>query len=501
MRRDSLLRLLQSVSMKSRTEFLDRLTQVGDVSVLYAESRPELKADPPLTAAEVLRCMRYLPDERLAMKFQVMRGLLRRCGKLEAYFLAKLALRKAAFGFDYQGPLIARVLGERYGASPEHVGHAMALTDVFHVADVLQEEGPDGLRKIQLQPLVPVRPALAGGSSSDLEKFPVWVERKYDGIRFMLHKSTDQNGSTLCGAYTRNRGDWLELVPGLDSTIRMLPAHNVILDGELYGTIFDLDGMRPASVYEVYAALQGDVQKPVNMRFAAFDICYLNGQDLTPFPLSKRREVMSNLLGPLGAMQLPVPLTVSEGQMANHKDDVNRLYDHFRAQGYEGIITKDLDTPYRLASRDPSWTKRKPEITLDLVLLGATYAVTTKQTAGVFGSYVIGARHTDGTFEFVGDVAGVDRVRDEQIRQEIMREGLLTGRRIERPSSSGTRPGVELKPQIVVTVKFEGIVRDQVTRRLSLRDPKLAMIRSDKSAHEADLFDSLEELFIRQRVG
>jgi len=349
--------------------------------------------------------------------------------------------------------------------------------------------------------LVPVRPALAGGASVDLEKFPVWVERKYDGIRFMLHKSTDQNGSILCGAYTRNRGDWLEMVPGLDSTIRMVPAGNVILDGELYGTILDLEGMRLASVYEVYAALQGDVHKPVNMRFAAFDICYLNGQDLTPLPLSKRREVLATLLAPLAAMQLPVPITISEGQMANHKDDVNRLYHHFRAQGYKGIVTKDLTGTYHLASRDPSWTKRKPEITLDLVLLGATYAVTTKTSAGVFGSYVIGARHADGTFEFVGDVAGVDRVRDEQIRQEITREGLLTGRRIERPSSSGARTGVELKPAIVVTVKFEGIVRDGPTGKLSLRDPKLAMIRSDKSAHEADLFDSLEELYIRQRVG
>jgi DNA ligase-1 len=145
--------------------------------------------------------------------------------------------------------------------------------------------------------------------------------------------------------------------------------------------------------------------------------------------------------------------------------------------------------------------KRKPEITLDLVLLGATYAVTTKEHAGLFGSYVIGARNNQGGFEDVGDVAGVDRVRDFEIQQEIVREGLVTGRRIERPSSSGVRPGLELRPWIVATIKFEGVVRDQTTGKLSLRDPKVAMIRSDKSAVEADSVDALQEQYLRQRVG
>jgi DNA ligase-1 len=140
-------------------------------------------------------------------------------------------------------------------------------------------------------------------------------------------------------------------------------------------------------------------------------------------------------------------------------------------------------------------------------------AVTTKERAGAFGSYVIAAR-APGGFQEVGDVAGVDRERDAEIQAEILREGLLTGRRIERKSASGVRPGFELLPHIVVTVKFEGIARDggsaNVGRdsafagpsgRLTLRDPKLAMIRADKPAAEADTVQALEELYLRQRVG
>jgi len=294
---------------------------------------------------------------------------------------------------------------------------------------------------------------LAGGSVEVIKSFPVWVERKYDGIRLMLHKSTDARGSVLCGAYTRNRGDWLEQIRGLDATIRMIPAHTAIVDGELFGTVLDIDsGSRPASVYEVYAALQGEPCQPVSLKFAAFDIIYLNGVDLTAQPLMQRRNMLTNVLTPVTQMQTPIPVSISEGQEARDKNDINRLFQHFRAQGYEGVITKDQNAPYLLATRDPNWKKRKPQITLDLAVTGACFSVS--QTQQVFGSFVIAARNKDGTFEVVGDVAGVDKVRENDIQGEIMRDGLMTGERIERPSASGARPGIALRRSIVLNVMF-----------------------------------------------
>jgi DNA ligase-1 len=501
-RRDSLLRLLGSVHLSQRRELLDRLAVVGDVAVLYAEARPRLREEPGLTAAEVLETLRILPDARRTLQFDLLRSLLVRCGKLEAYFFAKLVLRKAGLGFDYQAPLLARTLAEHFKADETAVAHAIALTDIFHVTRVLADEGPDALRKIQLQPLVPVRPALAGGTTDEITRFPVWVERKYDGIRMMLHKSTDARGSVLAGGYTRNRNDWLEQVAGLDATIKLLPARNVIIDGELYGTVFDLEVVRPATVYEVYSALQGAAgqPRPVQMRYAAFDLIYLEGHDLTRLPLAERRQRLAMLLAPLANMPTPVPVSLAEGFQAENKDDINRLYHHFRAQGYEGIISKDLSGAYLLGTRDPSWMKRKPEVTLDLVLLAAVLAVTTKESAGRFGSYVIGARTADGGLQDVGDVAGVDRMRDAEIQAEILRDGLFTGRRIERPSSSGVRPGFELRPHIVVTVRFEGVVRHITSGELSLRDPKLVAIRSDKQPSEADSVQDIEAELLRQRV-
>ena len=516
-KRDSMIALLLSLTLKPKRELIERLAQpgVGDVAVLFAEHRPAGKVEPQLTAAEVLETLRLLPDAPRARKFEVLRSLLTRMGKLESYFLAKLLLRKAAFGFDYQGALVARSLAEAYSkpatattgalvVDAEAVAHAIALTDAFKVAAVLEEEGPAGLRKIQLQPLVPIRPALAAQGDAPIPKFPVWVERKYDGIRLMLHKSTDLQGNILVGAFTRTRGDWLEDIAGLDYTVKNMPCRNAIIDGELHGTVLDIDGdggRRPASVYDILAHLGGQPQKPIRLRYTCFDLVFLNGRDLTHEPLRVRRQLLQQLMGPLAGVPFAVPLDVSDGQSVQTNDDVNRLFQYFRNQGYEGIIAKDLEGTYKIASRDPSWVKRKPLETLDLVLLGGVLAVTTKERAGMFGSYVIGARRNDGSFEDVGDVAGVDVERDSLIQQQIVREGLITGRRIERASSSGVRPGLELRPQIVVTIKCEGVVRDTVTKKLSLRDPKIVVLRTDKGAGEADTMQSLEDLYRKERLA
>lgn len=501
-KRDSLVRLLMSISLQSRRQVLDELTQVGDIGILFANSRPTLRCETPLTAAEVLVTLAHLPDARRTLKFELLRSLMARAGKVEAYFIARLILQKADFGFEYEGNLVARVLGEAFSAPPEAVAHAIALSDTFHVAKLLNEQGADGLRAVQLQPLVAVRPALASGSTDSVKNYPVWVERKYDGIRLMLHKSTGARGNVLCAAYTRGRKDWMELAMGLEQTIRNLPCQNTIVDGELYGTVVDLDGARPASVYEVYSSLQGQRgSRPVNLRYAAFDLLYLNGRDVTGASLQERRNMLTTVVGPMASFPLPVPIKVAEGQLANDKNDVARLYQHFRSQGYEGVITKQLASTYALARRDPTWHKRKPEITLDLVLLGGVFSVTTKEKAGMFGSFVIGAKGEDGGYIDVGDVAGLDKARDAQIQAEVMQNGLITGKRIERQSSSGVRPGVELRPHIVVTVRFEGIVKDGPTGELKLRDPKLVAIRSDKHPGEIDGTMDIEQLFVRQRMA
>ena len=49
------------------------------------------------------------------------------------------------------------------------------------------------------------------------------------------------------------------------------------------------------------------------------------------------------------------------------------------------------------------------------------------------------AKKPDSSFEDVGDVVGLERLRDLEIQDEIVREGIATGRSIERPSASSVQ--------------------------------------------------------------
>lgn len=496
MRQDSLLRLLRSTWLIGPHALLSRLAEVGDVGLLFAESRTCQKSGSPLSVAEVLRTLALLPGTGAIEKQRVLRSLLQRCGRLEAYCLARLLLSRTGFGRELQRPLIIRVLARFYGESTANIERGLRLTDLFRLTEILSRDGSDGLRRIRLEPLAPVRPALASGLTSRIEKYPVWVERKYDGVRMLLHRSS-VNGRLRAAAFTRNGNDWLESFAGLKSLIRGLPAQDAIIDGELYGVVRDPTGTYPASVQEVMAVFHGE-RLPIQMKYVAFDVLYLNGRDTTNLPLASRRQLLANLITPLEGRKLPIPVSMASGQLANSAQDVNRLYHHFRSQGHEGVITKDLSAPYLIDTRDPTWLKRKPTLTLDLVLIGATYSVTT-QNEGMFGSWVVGARN--GTLiEDVGDVDGVDRVRDAEICDEIFRHALITGRQIKRTLSMGKRVGVELFPRLVVTVICQGVIRG-TDGKWSLRHPRIAVLRTDKTPEEADSVDQLNVVGQQQRLA
>jgi DNA ligase-1 len=177
-----------------------------------------------------------------------------------------------------------------------------------------------------------------------------------------------------------------------------------------------------------------------------------------------------------------------------------RLYNLFRAQGYEGGIAKALDSPYELGRRSDRWTKLKPAITLDLAVTGALYTTSVEGPGAAFGTYLVSALADGPSLEEVGRVQGLGAEDSARVVQAILDDGLLTGRRLERETSSGRKAGVELRPGIVATVRFESVVRDEA-RRLTLRDPKILRVRvGEKDLSELDRTKTIEELFLKQRL-
>ena len=101
-------------------------------------------------------------------------------------------------------------------------------------------------------------------------------------------------------------------------------------------------------------------------------------------------------------------------------------------------------------------------------------------------------------------LAGTFEAFDHDEARECGADGCLLkpfeGRTLERDTSSGLKAGVELRPGIVATIRFEGIVRDD-RGKLTLRDPKILRVRTgEKDLSELDRTKAIEELFLKQRL-
>jgi DNA ligase-1 len=494
--------VLSTVHLVTPTWLRQTLGRLGDLQELFVQLCRHHRSDPPITTREVLLSLRLLKGVSVARKRLVLRSLVERMGRLERFFFV---------GFLRQGSRVSQTLGDDAlidamadvtGADKARLDVARSLVDIFELARLLEEEGAVGLSKLALRPLAPVAPMLAGPEVPADLPMPVFFEKKYDGVRLMVHKATSEGGRVRVAAFTRRRLEWTEQLPQLLPLVMALPCRDAILDGELHGTVFGEHGPRPATVYDIIKSVRGEPGGPqVRYRYAAFDVLYQDGHDLTGLPFHQRRGHLEALVRPATLMPLQLPLELSDGELVRERVAMMRLYEVWRRQGYEGGIAKDPNATYELGLRSDRWTKLKPAITLDLAVTGALYTTSADGPGGTFGTYLVSALTDGPSLVEVGRVQGLGALDSARVVQSILDEGLLTGRSIERDTSSGRKAGVELRPGVVATVRFEGIVRDE-TGLLSLRDPKILRIRTgEKDLGELDRVKAIEALFQKQTLG
>lgn len=496
-----LLDVLAQVVFRSPTQLRDDLSQVGDLQELFVRHCNRHRSEPALTTREVLLSLRHLKGSWGKPKRRVLRSLVERMGRLELFFLIGFLRKGRRVSQTLGDEALLTALAESTGMNRARLDLARSLVDIFELAKIVRDEGAEGLGKLALRPLSPVGPMLAGPEVPKDQAFPVFFEKKYDGIRLMVHKASGLGGRMRVAAYTRRRHDWTDQIPGIRRMAWALPCQEVILDGELHGTFFTEIGPRPASVYDVMKFVRGEGGTPLKLMFTAFDLIFLEGQDLTNQPFTKRRQVLQGLVQPLTGLPLPLRIEVSDGELVPARTDLMRLYNLFRAQGYEGGIAKDPQGLYELGRRSDSWTKLKPAITLDLAITGALYTTSAQGPGATFGSYLVSALAEGPSLQEVGRVQGLGAQDSAALVQSILDDGLLTGRRLERETSSGRKAGVELRAGIVASVRFEGVVRDD-KGKLSLRDPKILRVRTgEKDLGELDHVKEIERLFQKQRFN
>ncbi|MBN9420757.1 hypothetical protein ABS71_15745 [bacterium SCN 62-11] len=489
---ERLLQLLALTYFHPVKELRAKMLESGGIGPLAASLGPA-QGEP--LATRVVSCCLHDPPPRMHPAWG---DLLRRCSPLERFVFVSRLAGKLDLVWSGRAEGLARLVAAHYGVDGETLQSALALEDLSQLVNRLEKDGPEGLKAVMLRPLSPFRPALAQ-SMDENPKFPAWVDCKYDGIRILLHKELDSLGNLRLAAYTRRRNDWSEMVEGLEPMLRSLAPYSLILDGELHGRVLDMEGVaRPASVYEVHECLRGELRIP--LKYVAFDVLYLNGQDLTGQPFQQRRQQLEFLVG--SRLHKPgLPLELAQGSVAKDKTELNKLYEQFRRQGHEGCMVKDLQAPYPMAARSPAWLKRKPTESVDLVLTAAYWGESSRDGQRMFDSYSLAARSKEGWRE-VGTVGGVDARTTAQLVAEIWRAGLLTGVERLRDSNRGRAAGVELKRHLVVTVAYEDLLWDGAAAEVSLRSPRILQLRSgEMPLEESTPWEDLQKRALRSRLS
>jgi bifunctional non-homologous end joining protein LigD len=174
-------------------------------------------------------------------------------------------------------------------------------------------------------------------------------EIKLDGYRVQLHKRGD-----AVRMFTRSGLDWTTEFAPLCKSATKIPAHNVVLDGEVI--VQKADGTTNFNAVKLAIG-----NAPGELQYHAFDILHLDGFDLRGAALADRRRVLEQLIpGPIDHR-----LHVS-GVFGGSGAD---LFRRVAEMGLEGIVAKRVDQPYR-SGRGETWIKVKAKRKMTLPNIG-----------------------------------------------------------------------------------------------------------------------------------
>ncbi|MGH9384484.1 MAG: ATP-dependent DNA ligase [Vicinamibacterales bacterium] len=353
---------------------------------------------------------------------------------------------------------------------------AMLAGEIAEVAQVALSEGEAALSRFVLQPFQPVQPMLADSAAdvsaalADLGEAS--FEYKLDGARIQAHKVGDD-----VRVFSRNLRDVTIAVPEVVDVVRAMPARAIVLDGE--AIVLRPNGRpqpfqitmrrfgRKLDVDELKASL------PITPIF--FDALYLDGSPLLDESLSRRLEVMNQIV-PVANL---VPRIVT-----STPDEAAEFAARALAAGHEGVMAKALDAGYAAGRRGSAWLKVKQARTLDLVILAAEWG--SGRRKGTLSNLHLGARDSErGGFVMLGKT--FKGLTDAMLAWQTKRFLELE---VARDAYT-----VYVKPEVVAEIAFNEIqASSQYPGGLALRFARVKRYRSDKTAAEADTFATIQRM-------
>jgi DNA ligase-1 len=474
---------LEKEEVEMAVGFLAGAPRQGRVGIGWAgvrDVRPQAAAAAPgLTVREVDETLERIKGTSgrgsKAARHAALAGLLARATPAEQRFLQRLLIGEVRQG-ALEGVMIEGI-ARAAGIPAADVRRAVMLRgDLGAVAVVALGEGSAGLARFTIEVFRPIQPMLAQTAESVTDALDrlgrAALDWKLDGARIQVHRRGDD-----VRVFSRTLNDVTASVPEVVEAALRLPVTEIVADGEAIALRPDATPLPFQTTMRRFGR-RSDVarlREEIPIVPVLFDCLRVDGDDLIDRPGAERLEIMTGLL----PEDLVVPRVVT-----SDADEAGAFLDDALRRGHEGVVVKNLETPYEAGRRGAGWLKVKPTHTLDLVVLAAEWG--SGRRRGWLSNLHLGARDpAGGAFVMLGKT--FKGLTDEMLAWQTTRLHEIAIARDEHT--------VHVRPELVVEVAFDGVqASPQYPGGVALRFARVKRYRDDKTAAEADTIDAVHAI-------
>jgi DNA ligase-1 len=502
-----LWRVVAELAGRDESALSEAYRKLGDLGAVAGEVLPA-RSKQDLTVTEVEAAFRQIAAARGSIaKTSGVRDLLGSVTPLEAKYIIKIMTGDLRIGLKES--LVEEAIAKAYGATLTEVQRAnMLLGDIGQTVRLAADGKVTEAQMRMFHPLgfmlaSPVESAEEGSSYFS----EAAVEDKYDGIRAQAHIAGGE-----VRIFSRTRDEITESFPELPDALAALPKP-AILDGEIVAWDYSAAKARPFSVLQQRLGRKKVSERMLQetpVAFLAFDIFYVNGELVMDRPLQERARILDGLLaaervihhGATGprrkAEQGKLLFERNEENAASvirapvfraaSADELEGLFAAAQERGNEGLMIKDLNSPYTPGKRGKSWLKMKRELaTLDVVVTAVEYGH--GKRIGVLSDYTFAVWDGEHLANIGKAYSGLTDAEIAEMTKWFL-EHTIEDRGFLRV----------VEPKIVLEVAFNNMMESERHESgYALRFPRIVRLRPDKSAEDADTIERAKEIYEKQK--
>jgi DNA ligase-1 len=362
--------------------------------------------------------------------------------------------------------------------------------------------------EIKMKIFTPLRPALAERLTSGEEILTkiedCIVEAKYDGFRLQCHKKGNE-----IEIFSRKLERMTEMLPDVIESIKNeIDVDEIIFEGEAIGY-----NEKEKKFYSFQQTMQRkrkyEIDKKseeIPLKLFMFDVMFYKGKDVTSLPLKERKKIMEKIIKKNKNVQM------SEGYYIKTPEQIEEKFNEFINRGLEGLMAKDLNSPYIAGARKFSWIKLKKSYktelsdTIDITIIGY-YSGKGTRTKFNFGGILGGVYDSESDMFYSIAKVGTG-FSEEQMKEFGEKLDKITLKNKHSRVDSEIEPTFWVEPKYVITVTADEISKSPIhtcgkfdgETGYALRFPRIiGGIRDDKNPEDSTTVDEIIKMYKLQK--